>query len=985
MSLADADTIVPNPTAPSGASSSASSEVRTETDGESVAPPEGVLARGAVVGRYVVIDELGAGAMGRVYSAYDPQLDRRVALKLLRSHPLFAAHPERAQRRLLREAQALAKLAHPNVVAVHDVQTLAGGMVAVAMEYVEGRTLRVWCDESRRTWREVLSVFVAAGRGLAAAHRAGVVHRDFKPDNVMLGDDGRTRVLDFGLARADLPASESDSATPVIVANASFSGPHGPADLSGGGSQNVETVGMAGTPAYMAPELFAGQAADTRSDQFSFCVALYEALHGHRPFRGDSLAAITSAASSGVIAPPDRDAGVPGWLQRLVVRGLAPTPEQRHADMDALVDALAHDPSIARRRTLVAASAGAAIVLGGAALASALREPDPCSDTDAAQRVIWNDSRRSTVENALAATGVPWHDELWQHASRRLDAQSDAIATMARDNCTATRVRGEQSEQMQDTRAACLANRRRELAAVVERLATADEEVAQRGPQVLDLLGNVDACADIDALLAAVPPPEDPATRAHVDELRAQLTNADALFRSGKYQDALATVQPILEEARATDHAPLVAEAQFALGELQDEMGEWAAAETSLAEASWLAEKCHHDEIAARAAVEVVYNVGHHLMRFDDSYLWARHAEAAVERVGDPVLAAELLANRGLVLNSAGRYAEAEALLRESLAERERLLGPAHQEVITSLANIASVVEDLGRENEAVDLRRQVLARYEELHGPDHPTTGIALTNLALSEAGIGLAKEALDHSRRAERIFRAALPPDHPHLAAAMSNTILALWMLDEYPEARRVADERLAMLVRRLGPDHPDVGEAHAAIGGLAHEMEEYDVAREHMAAALSNLERALGPDHPDLFTALNNLGTADRYAGAPADALAKHRRALAIIEKAGMQDTDEMALGLRSIALDELALGRTRDGLATAQRALERFEKRPASEDQVARTHLEIARAQLELGDRAAAIASAREGQRVCPRSEVAEVCADLDAWLAAHGDR
>ncbi|HET6583134.1 MAG TPA: serine/threonine-protein kinase [Nannocystaceae bacterium] len=966
MTIADASTIVPGPP-------SASSDIATETDGEAAAPPEGVLGRGAIVGRYVVLDELGAGAMGRVYSAYDPQLDRKVALKLLRSHPAFAAKPERAQQRLLREAQALAKLAHPNVVAVHDVQTLEGGLVAVAMEYVEGRTLRAWSLAARRTWREVLPVFVAAGRGLAAAHRAGVVHRDFKPDNVMIGDDGRARVLDFGLARADAPSSESDAATPAVAATTSFSGAE---------SQNVETVGIAGTPAYMAPELFGGHSADPRSDQFAFCVALYEALQGRRPFRGDSLAALTSAAASGVIEPPQREAGVPGWVHRIVVRGLQPDPQQRHADMDTLVELLARDPAVARRRTLVASAAVVAVLLGGGALASALRPPDPCSDGDESLAAAWNDDRRDEVRNALAATGAAWHEELWQRASARLDARATELAAMVRENCLATRVRGEQSEQLQDTRAACLAHRRRELVAVVDRLAAADAAVAEHGVELLELLGPIEACADIDALLAGVRPPEDPGVRARVDELRETLTAAETLERSGKFTEALALVEPVRDEAATLDYPPLVAEAMYQLGELQDESGQYAIAETTLSEASWLAQRVHHDEIAARAAAEVVYVVGHHLRRYDDAFSWVRHAEAAVARFGDPLLAAHLEGNRGFVLDSAGRYEAAEKVFRSVLAERERLLEPDHPDVLVTMSAIASTLEDLGRELEAVEMRRDVFARYERLLGPDHPTVGNVLVNLALSEAGIGQAEAALAHARRAEAIFRASLPPDHPHIAAAMSNSILALWMLDRYPEARAIADERLAMLKRTLGPDHPDVGEAHATIGALAFEMEEFAVAREHMTLAVENLEHALGPDHPDLVVALNNLGTANRDSGDPGAALAIHERALAILEKAGLEDTDDMALMLRSVGLDEAALGRHADAIVHYRRSLATFADRPASQDQVARSHLEIARSEWALGRHETAIASARDGLRSCPRVRTATVCDDLAAWLADH---
>jgi serine/threonine protein kinase len=277
--------------------------------------------KGTVIGRYVVLARLGAGAMGVVLAAYDPELDRKVALKLLRPRGGDAGA---ARARLQREAQALAKLNHSNVVAVHDVGVHAGH-VFVAMEFVDGQTLGAWTQSAPRSWRDVVGVFEAAGRGLAAAHASGLVHRDFKPDNVMIGKDGRVRVMDFGLARAtegaveparagDLPADKSDIlATPL-----------------------TQTGAMMGTPAYMAPEQFGGLEVTTRSDQFGFCVALFEALYGERPFGGETLGALAFNATEGNVRDVGRTRDVPMWLRRVVLRGLSPRPEDRFPDMPRL-------------------------------------------------------------------------------------------------------------------------------------------------------------------------------------------------------------------------------------------------------------------------------------------------------------------------------------------------------------------------------------------------------------------------------------------------------------------------------------------------------------------------------------------------------------------------------------------------------------------------------------------------------------------------
>ena len=252
---------------------------------------ERVLQHGQLVGRYVVLAPLGAGGMGVVYAAFDPQLDRKVALKLLHSEAVSASGATQSKNdgyaRLLREAQAMARLRHPNVVAVHDVGKI-DERVFIAMEFVEGGTLKQWLRARPRTRQEVLAVFIQAGRGLMAAHEAGLVHRDFKPDNVLVSVKGQAQVLDFGLAKATEEGerpSPGESRTNL-----------GTSTLS----TNLTQVGaILGTPAYMAPEQHLGDVTDARTDQFSFCVALWSALYREAPFAGESLGELASSVCGG--------------------------------------------------------------------------------------------------------------------------------------------------------------------------------------------------------------------------------------------------------------------------------------------------------------------------------------------------------------------------------------------------------------------------------------------------------------------------------------------------------------------------------------------------------------------------------------------------------------------------------------------------------------------------------------------------------------
>ncbi len=328
-----------------------------EVTAKSQRKPEGAVVQ---IDRYVIQGLLGAGGMGLVYLAHDPKLDRRIALKLVKPERAYGADAELLRQRILREAQAMARLSHPAVIQVYDAGEV-GEQVFVAMELVEGgRTLADWLAEKRRGWREVLDRFLAAGRGLEAAHEAGIVHRDFKPHNVLVGNDGQVRVTDFGLARL---GDKRVEAAPSAGARDRGASPSADGVPQNRGAQDTLSPSRAklsdttiiesealtragsvmGTPGYMAPEQMTGDAVDARSDLFSFCVALHEALYGVRPFEGDSLQALHDA----VVAQEIRftSAPVPEWVKRAVLSGLKADPQDRPASMKALLARLSRDPA----------------------------------------------------------------------------------------------------------------------------------------------------------------------------------------------------------------------------------------------------------------------------------------------------------------------------------------------------------------------------------------------------------------------------------------------------------------------------------------------------------------------------------------------------------------------------------------------------------------------------------------------------------------
>ncbi|HEY5928062.1 MAG TPA: serine/threonine-protein kinase [Kofleriaceae bacterium] len=312
------------------------------------------IRHGAKIGRFVVEGQLGAGAMGVVYAAHDRELDRRVALKVLKG-----TGDQEALLRLQREGQAMARVTHPNVITVHEAG-IQGRLVFLAQELLDGGSLRQWL-EGKHSQREILDKFVAAGRGLAAAHAAGLVHRDFKPDNVLLGKDGRVRVSDFGLARSlaglqtvpHEPRLDPSRATTHDIVNSPM-------------ATMTQTGAVMGTPLYMSPEQHRGEPADERSDQFSFSVALYQSLYGDAPFPGKTVVALADAVIAGRMQPPPRSAKVPAHLRRVLLRGLSTDPRKRYPSMDALLADLTHDPSRKLRR--IGIVAGLAVLIAGASI-----------------------------------------------------------------------------------------------------------------------------------------------------------------------------------------------------------------------------------------------------------------------------------------------------------------------------------------------------------------------------------------------------------------------------------------------------------------------------------------------------------------------------------------------------------------------------------------------------------------------------------------
>ncbi len=945
------------------------SDEETVASEPAAGPGAGRLPRGTAVGRYVVLHELGAGAMGRVYSAYDPRLDRRIALKVLRFDRDQGELYRRAERRLLREAQALAKLSHPHVVAVHDVESVEGSLV-VAMDFIAGQTLRRWLQAEPRAWPEVVRVLAQAGEGLAAAHRSGLVHRDFKPDNVMLDAEGRAHVVDFGLAQAFALDTASEEVSPWETGDPEAPSP---APLF------TRTRGMAGTPAYMAPEQHIGEGVGPASDQFALCVTLYEGLYGRRPFEGATLLSLSTSVLAGEIVPPPRNSPVPAPIRDAVLRGLATDPQERHPDLEALLAALRYDPAARRRRRLTAV-AGVGLLAAASAGALGFRPepaPRPCTGGVTKLEGVWDRARREAAERALLATGRAYVSHGWERARAQLDRYAEGWSTMHDEACAATRLRGEQSERLLDLRMACLQRHRRQLAATGALLAEADAEVAEGLTRLVAGLPALSRCADADALLAAVPPPHDLELRAEVEQVGVALARARALERSGKYEPALAVARAAVDRTAPLGYGPAHAEALLLRGFLEDKVGDSSAAEDTLSAAAWLAQRSRHDEVAARAMTELTFVVGSELSRTDEGLQWARHADAAVGRVGDAEAQARLLNNRAAVLVTAGRYHEASDALRRALALRERVLPVDHPDIASTRVNLGIALDELGHGQEALSVYRVALDERTRALGPEHPRVAALLINMAQLLAGLGQLEEAMQVAERSIVVCRAALGEAHPYLASAYNNLATVHVAREEYDAAFEALEQSLVIWEELRPPGHPDLGDAHFNVGAVLSMVDRDTEARPYLERALEIWAGAHGPDHPDVAKALLNLGIIDRYAGEDERARQRLSRALEIMRG--------------TVADDHLDLGRSYTELSRVYLALERFGEAEQAAAQSQRVHrsradepwrrLEArylrARAQWARGeDRPAALVAARAARDAMDDPELR---AEIEAWL------
>ncbi len=734
------------------------------------------------LGRLRLLDRLGAGAMGTVFAAYDPRLDRKVAVKVLRTTD--------GSSRVLAEARALAKLAHPNVVAVYDAEEL-DGLVYIVMELAPGVPLRAWMAQPR-PWRDVVRVLREAGAGIAAAHAAGLVHRDIKPDNILVGED-RTRVVDFGLANT-----------------------HGSADGT-----------SAGTPFYMAPEVLGGAAATAASDQFSFGVTMFEALYRKRPHalvatvnadtlpadasthgQSDTFVELRSAAARVSEAPRPPGTPVPLWVHTVLVRALAAEPGDRFASVADLVAALGRDR---RRRARVFGLASGALVTGAIVGGIAMRGSDagnPCGGAPTRTAAVWSPAMRARIESVLAGTA-------WTKATLiAFDQHVDAWQTSYRRVCEATRVRGEQSDTLLDLRMRCLDRSLARFSALTESFDSSNDSLdANARAAAPTAIGELPEPASCETMTSTgdLAVPTDPAERTRASAAEHELDRAWAAFVLGRYKQArevLAATEPAL----ATLHAPrLLAEQRALASSVEARIGDPAAARTRLDQALLAA--------ADAGAPELEYEIWSRRLRNElfggdpaKVLEWETIARAAAKRAGRE--GAEIDGILGEALRKQGNLDAAREHLERALASADRLR-PEQRAVIER--NLGSVELAAGNATAAIATFTGARDRVLSSLGDHHPDLAGYADKLAAAYAARGKLREALALHDRSLELRVEAFGADDRAVATSLLYRAQTRLEAGDLRGAREDATKARAIREAIYGANSPRIGEVVATLGDI------------------------------------------------------------------------------------------------------------------------------------------------------------------------
>ena len=807
--------------------------------GDASAPAAEYTDAGGRLGRYIVIEELGRGGMGRVLRGYDPRLQREVALKVLPTRSMS----EEGRARMVSEARAMARVSHPNVVAVYDVEDHGDHGLVLAMEYVAGQTLREWLRAETRPWTQIIERFCLAGQALVAAHAEGLLHRDFKPANVLVSSSGEVKVTDFGLAKSlDAPGGLTRT--------------HGSDDDAEDDELTTEGLTRAGTvmgtPRYMSPEQHEGSKLTPSADQYAFCIALWEALAGEPPFSGKDMAAAKTAG-----APVwSSSNSVPSRVVNAIRRGLEPRSLERWPSMAELIDALSQELTGGRPRRW-GALAGLAILAtaaGGAAAVYGTHE-GPCQGAEAQLEGVWDDTTRAAVQSAIANTGASFSSGVWEYIEPRLDDYGSRWVQMHTEACEATNVRRSQSADIMDRRMVCLQRARTQLQATTSLLGRADEETLVKAHELVEQLLPLHPCADVEALLEGTAPPS--ATEAGaVASASEQLARARVAYDAGLVDESEQAIAEAERLLNGVTYGPVRTELLQVRGSTLSSRGKFTEAEAVYREALPNAVRFKQWREVLHLSDSLLYLVSTKLGKPAEAMRYAEYGDGLIDVIGDPLLEAAHRKMLGAALHYAGDFAASEAEDRKALEILEARLPPDDLAIARARINLGIVLDESGHPQEAEKQHRAALRVTLDALGPGHPDVAMLRTNLGNALSAQLKLEESLDEHRASLEIYEKAFGPDHPGVAFSHNNIGGSLYKAKRYADAE--AEFRLALDLwkKALGPDHPDLALAYNNIAECLLQQDQLAEAEAPFRRSLELIENNLGADHPDAATIRGNL---------------------------------------------------------------------------------------------------------------------------------
>lgn len=832
----------------------------------------GDLDPSAIHGRYINLSELGRGSMGVVLLTYDKRLDRKVALKLLR--------PGISTDAMLDEARALARVSHPNVLTVYDADHF-GEQAFIAMEFIQGQTLRAWQRTGTRSVREVVDQYRSVAAGLAAVHAAGLVHRDIKPENVMVSERGRVLVMDFGVAGKTHAVAVTDA----------------------GHDKTAQSLPLVGTPAYMAPEEFEGNGSTPKSDQFSFCVALYEALTQTRPFQGDSVWELSLSVSQGRRTQGPTDHGVPSALLSVLDRGLHVDPETRFPSMQALDAAL---DGAMRRWPVRLGIAGAALgaILGAAALS---QPPDPCEVEQAKFDTSWSPEIRNTLRIGFTQSGHPDAEPIETAYEARVDEFAEAWQVE-----TASLCEGGRSQALVAPQRACLDLQRTQLDTLNEALKVIDRPTAALALEAASSLPKPDWCTgarpelDIAANYAEALLP-----------VERTLAAATAMVSLGKLDEAESHAQDALKSAEESALPRGTARAKAKLFRITQSQGEFSAAEHWVTEALRDAAAAEDDELLAQLWIARVRLELQHDRDTAAASAWLEVGEVVLARIGNPPdYRARLLNSKGQVMDALGKTEDALALFGDavSLARAEGL--PASS-VASYINNQATMLAKLGKAAESRSLFLEAASLATQEWGAGNRTLVTYRNNAANACMQLRKWKCAQGEFKKIERVLDGLEDTSSPARARMHGGFSQAAYFDKKHELARQHARAALAIYEERGLQNHPGTAAPITTLARAGLKLKEFEDALQ-WADKLVALDAELRPPgDPGTSGALILRANALIGLKRAAEALSMVQSARQALEVDGEGPRIAGLLVAESEALK--ALGRRREAIESAERVL------------------------------------------------------------------